>query len=83
MTQFPSEVEQQFLRGDQFLHDAEGLWNAIPSGQFIETTWMKQGKGPSGIIGVTQNPQTVATWSHSQYAVVTLMGDLQMTGNQN
>jgi hypothetical protein len=39
---------------------------------------MKRGKGPSGIIGNTQSPQTVATWSYSQHAVVTLIGDLEM-----
>ena len=32
----------------------EGLWNGIPSDQFIETTWMKRGKGPGGIIGDTK-----------------------------
>ena len=78
LTWLPSEVEQQFLRGEQILHHIEGLWNGIPSDQFIETTWMKRGKGPSGVIGNTQNPQTVATWSYSQHAVVTLMGDLQL-----
>ena len=78
LTWLSSEVKQQFLRGEQILHHMEGLWNGIPSDQFIETTWMKRGKGPSGVIGDTQNPQTMATWSHSQHAVVTLMGALQM-----
>jgi len=32
----------------------EGLWNGIPSDQFIETTWMKRGKGLGGIIGDTK-----------------------------
>jgi len=45
---------------------------------------MKLGKGPSGIIGDTQNAQTVATWSYSQHAVITLTGDLQiMTGEDS
>ena len=44
---------------------------------------MKRGKGPSGVIGNTQNPQTVATWSYSQHAVVTLMGDLQMMTDED
>ena len=35
-------------------------------------------QGPSGIIGDTQNPQTVATWSYRQHAVITLTGDLRM-----
>ncbi|KAL8566826.1 hypothetical protein ACOMHN_052224 [Nucella lapillus] len=77
LTLLPPEVKQQFLRGEQVLHHVDGLWNGIPSDQFIETTWMKRGKGPSGIVGVTQNPQTVATWSYSQHAVITLTGDLQ------
>ena len=54
LTCLPSKVEQQFLRGERILHHMEGLWNGIPSDQFIETTWMKRGKGPSGIIGDTQ-----------------------------
>lgn len=78
LTWLPPEVEQQFLRGEQILHHVEGLWNGIPSDQFIKTMWMKRGKGPSGIIGVTQNPQTMATWSYSQHAVITLTADLQM-----
>jgi len=44
---------------------------------------MKRGKGPSGVIGNTQNPQTVATWSYSQHAVVTLMGDLNMMTDED
>ena len=83
LTWLPSEVEQQFLRGEQILHHMEGLWNGIPLDQFIETTWMKRGKGPSGVIGNTQNPQTVATWSYSQHAVVTLMGDLNMMTDED
>ena len=55
----------------------------MPSDQFIETTWMKRGKGPSGIIGDTHNRQTVATWSYSQHAVVTLMGDLQLMTDED
>ena len=72
------EVEQQFLRGGHILHHTDGLWNGIPSDHLIETTWMKRGKGPSGVIEATQNPQTVATWARRQHAVVTLMMDLQM-----
>jgi hypothetical protein len=35
LTWLPSEVEQQFLRGEQILHHMEGLWNGIPSDQFM------------------------------------------------
>ena len=78
LTYLPNEVEQHFLHGEHILHHADGLSNGVPSYQFIETTWMKRGNCPSGVIGVTQNPQTVATLAHGQHRVVTLMMDLQM-----
>ena len=57
LTYLPIHVEQQFLHGEHILHHSDGVWNGIPSDQFIETTWMKCGKGPSGVIGATQNTQ--------------------------
>ena len=50
---------------------------------FIETTWMRKGHGPGGIIGSTENPQTMATWVHDMDAVMALTGDLKkMSDNE-
>ena len=45
---------------------------------------MKMGHGPGGIIGTTEQPQTMATWIYSMDATMTLTGDLQkMSGNDD
>ena len=43
---------------------------------------MKKGKGPSGVIGHTQQPQTIATWVHSLNAVTTPTNDLRNMSNE-
>ena len=49
---------------------------------FIETNWMRKGYGPGGIIGMTESPQTMATWVCSMDAIMTLTGDLRkMSGD--
>ena len=35
------------------MHHTDGLWNGIWSDLFIESTYMRYGYGPSGIIGAT------------------------------
>ena len=49
---------------------------------FIETNWTKKGRGPGGIIGMTENPQTMAGWVYSMDATMTLTCDLKkMSGD--
>ena len=40
-----------------------GIWNGIWSDMFIETTFMRYGHGPRGIIGITLKPETLKTWA--------------------
>ena len=75
------DMEKQFLNGEQTLHHTAGIYNGVPSDQFIESTWMKKGKGQNGVIGNTQQPQTIATWVHSLNAVTTLSNDLRNMSN--
>ena len=44
---------------------------------FIETNWTRKVHGPGGIIGMTENPQTMARWVYSMDAAMTLTGDLK------
>ena len=71
------DIEKRFVKGEQTLHHQAGLYNGVPRDQFIESTWMKKGKGQNGVIGNTQQPQTIATWVHSLNTVVTLQNDLR------
>ena len=47
------------------MHHQYGLWNDIWSDLFIETAYMRYGKGPSDIIGSTLNDNTLAIWALS------------------
>lgn len=38
----------------------------------IETTWMRKGKGPEGIIGSTNQPETIRTFAYSYHDCITL-----------
>ena len=46
-------------RGEHVMHHVPGLWNGIWSDMFIETTFMRYGHGPRGIIGITLKPETL------------------------
>ena len=60
MERLPPEVLKSFLNGKHVMR--HGYCNSIWSDMFIETTFMKYGKGPGGLIGVTLNPTTVPKW---------------------
>ena len=83
MTWLDPEILDKFCEGQQSLHHNAGLYNGQWSDMFIETNWMRKGHGPGGVIGMTENPQTMATWVYSMNATMTLTGDLKkMTGDE-
>ena len=68
MSKMPPTVCEKFLKGEHVLHHRDGLWNGIWSDMMIETSYMKFGKGPSGIIGQITKPRTLQIWAKSQHA---------------
>jgi hypothetical protein len=52
---FLQNVESCFLRGEHVMRHKAGLWNGIWSDMFIETTFMRYGHGPGGLICITLN----------------------------
>ena len=59
MEKLPEEVLERFLKGEHVMRHQKGFWNAIWSDMFIETTFMRYGKGPGGLIGVTLDQTSV------------------------
>ena len=59
MKRFPNTILRPFLEGEHVLHLRNGLWNGIWADMSIEATYMKIGKVPSGIIGVTTKETAV------------------------
>ena len=63
MESLGQEELSKFMKGEHVMHHVPGLWNGIWSDMFIETTFMRYGHGPGGIIGITLKPETLKTWA--------------------
>ena len=63
----PENVLKRFLNGEHVMRHNPGVWNGIWSGMFIETTFMRYGKGPGGLVGVTLKPSTIQRWALSRH----------------
>ena len=77
MHRLPDEVLKKFLKGDHVMCHNPGLWNGLWSDMFIEATFMRYGKGPGGIVGVTLKPSTVKRWALSLYITSRIESDLE------
>ena len=63
MERLPKELLDAFMKGQHAMHHNAGIWNGIWSDMFIETTFMRYGHGPKGIIGIPLKPETLKTWA--------------------
>ena len=59
MERLPENVVKLFLNGEHVMRHNPGVWNGIWSDMFIETTFMRYGKGTGGLVGVTLERSTV------------------------
>ena len=76
MEKLPGDVLASFMKGDHVMRHQDGLWNGIWVDMMIETTFMRYGKGPGGIIGVTTKPKTVSIWANSLHSCNEVLKDL-------
>lgn len=76
MERLPREILAEFLLGHHVMRHRRGLWNAIWSDMYIETTFMRYGKGPGGLIGITLKPSTVTRWALSLHICSLLLQDI-------
>ena len=65
MERLPENVLKRFLNGEHVMRHNPGVWNGIWSDMFIETTFMRYGEGPVGLVGVTLKPSTIKRWTLS------------------
>ena len=76
MEKLHGAVLEQFMKGEHLMRHKEGLWNGIWSDMFVESTFMRYGKGPQGIIGVTMKPDMVKKWAYSMHICSRILQDL-------
>ena len=76
MEGLPCKVMMRFMEREHEMRHIPGVWNAIWSYMFIETTFMRYGHGQRGIIGVTLKPETLKIMGLSLHTCSRLEEDL-------
>ncbi len=76
MRKLPHSILDKFLHGEHTTRHHSGVWNGIWSDMFIETSFMRYGKGPGGLIGLTLNEQSVKKWAYGLHICTEIIRDL-------
>ena len=63
MSKLPKLVEEDFLNGNHVMRHVPGIFNGVSSDLYIESTFMRFGHSPGGIIGITLQPSTLKRWA--------------------
>lgn len=83
MESLQEEQISKFMKGEHVMRHIPGLWNGIWSDMYIETTFMRYGHGPGGIIGITLKPETLKTWALGLHICSRLQQDVySLTGDE-
>ena len=67
MENLPVGLLVGFLNGEHVIHLQKGWWNGIWTDMAIETSYMKLGKGPTGVIGITTNEKALKVWANGHH----------------
>ena len=76
MINLPDHVMQRFLEGEHVMRLIDGIFNGIWSDMFIETTYMRFGKSPGGLIGKTLNEEASQKWALSHHVLTKCKSDI-------
>ena len=77
MEKLPHHLMNQFMEGHHIVRLQDGLWNGIWTDNAIESTYMKIGKGPSGVIGFTTNERYLNVWANSHHLCADVISQLE------
>ena len=64
------------MKGPHVMRHKPGIWNAVWSDMFIESTFMRYGHGAGGIIGITLKPSALKKWAFSMHICPLLKQDV-------
>ena len=76
MERLPDDILVQFTKGKHVMRHQAGIWNGMWSDMFIETTFMRYGHGPGGLVGITLNAAVMKQWALSLHTCSQLVKDL-------
>ena len=76
MSKLPGPVQDEFIKGNHVMRHQRGIWNGVWSDQYIESTFMRYGHSPGGIVGITLQPSTLKRWALSLHICAQLKKDV-------
>ena len=76
MSKLPGPVREEFMKGNHVMRHQRGIWNGLWSDLFIESTFMRYGHSPGGIVGITLQPNTLKRWALSLHLCAQLRKDV-------
>ena len=76
MHKLPGIVLEQLYKNEHVERHQDGHWNKIWTDMIIESTYMRHGEGPGGIIGTITKARSVQIWSNSLPSSNDLLSDL-------
>ena len=76
MSKLPCRVLKAFMNGNHVMRHKPGLWNGLWSDLYIETTFMRYGHSPGGIIGITR-------WALSLHICAQIRNDVLTLSDRN
>jgi len=71
------EIRQKFQKSLHVCRQSEGYFNGIWSDMMIETTLMKFGSSPGGLVGITLKPNSVTRWAYSFHKLSQMIKDIK------
>ena len=76
MEHIHDDLLQEFLKGKHVMRHNRGIWTAIWSDMFIESTFMRYGHQAGGLTGLTLKPSAATRWALSLHTCSQLRSDL-------
>ena len=58
----PDDAKMDLLAGGHLCRHRPGIWNYVSADQFVQQTYIKKGKIPGGLKGLTMSEDQVAIW---------------------
>ena len=82
MYDLPEEIRNKFQKGLHVARLSDGYFNGLWSDMLIETTLMRFGSSPGGLIGMTLQPNSVIRWEYSFHFSQAFTNDQEFEGAQ-
>ena len=83
MSKLPGPVIEEFRKGNHVMRHQRGILNGLWSDLYIETTFMRYGHSPGGIVGIKLQPSTLKRWALSLHICAQLKKDVMSLSDHN